>query len=270
MTHDRATLPFDFEETEVAPRRGRRVWPWVVTLVVVVGLVGGAAVGAEGLARGAVEGGVRQLVVLQLDVPAGQEVDVDVEGLVLPQLLSGRLDEISVAAPGFQRGPLGGDISVTLTDVPIAVDRAAGPGSASVRLDENQLRALLRSVEGFPADSVTVTGGALTLSTELSPFGTAIPLGVSLQPGAAKGDLTLTPTAFQLGGTDVTAEALRSRFGSLADPVLREWSVCIAQHLPAALTLTSVEAADGSVVATFDIDGAVVIDSALRENGACG
>lgn len=270
MTDDRATLPFDFEEAEEAPRRRRRVWPWLVTIGIVGVLVVGAAVGAEALARGAVVGGVRQLVASQLDLPPDQEVDVEVPGLVLPQLLSGRIGELTVAAPGFERGPISGDVAVTLTDVPLAADRAAGPGTASVRLDEAQLRALLATIDGFPADAVAIDGPDLTLSTQLSLFGAAVPVGVSLAPGAAGGDLTLTPTRFRLGDADVDAQTLRDRFGGLADSVLREWNICVAQYLPAALTLSSASSDGSAIVATFDIDGAIVVDPALRADGSCG
>jgi len=269
MAGQRPALPFGFEEYQAPARRRRRAWPWVVTLLIVLALLAGAAVGAEALARGAVQGGVRQLVVMQLDLPADQPVDVEVDGLVLPQLLSGRLGEITVASPDVALGPVTGDVAVTLTDVPVSADAAAGPGSATVRLDEAQLRALLGTLDGFPADTVAITAPSVSMSTELSLFGATLPLGVALLPGAAGGNLTLTPEAFQLGGADVTADALRAQFGGLADTVLREWSVCIAQHLPAALTLTSAAAEDGAFVATFDIDGAVIIDPALRQPGTC-
>ncbi|MGP3535326.1 LmeA family phospholipid-binding protein [Microbacterium sp. RD1] len=270
MNDARSTLPFGFEEFADAPRRRRRVWPWVVTLAVVLALLLGAAVGAEALTRGAVEGGVRQLVKAQLDLPADQQVDVHVPGLVLPQLVSGRLGEIEVGAPDVALGPVAGDVTVTLTDVPIAANSAAGPGTATVRLDQTQLQSLLATVEGFPADAVGVAAPDITLSTELSLFGAGIPVGVALQPGASGGNLTLSPSSFTVGGAVVDADALRAQFGGLADSVLREWSVCIAQHLPAALALTDVAVDGAQVVARFDIDGAVVVDPALRATGACG
>ncbi|MFD1492812.1 MULTISPECIES: DUF2993 domain-containing protein [Microbacterium] len=260
-------LPFPVEEQ--GPRRRSRRWPWIVTLGVVLALVAAAAVGAEALARGAVQAGVRQVIVMQLDLPADQEVDVEVDGLVLPQLLSGRLDRIAVASDDVALGPVAGDVRVALTDVPLSADAAAGPGTATVRLDEDQLRALLATIDGFPADTLGIAAPDLTIGTELSVLGASFPIGVALQPGAAEGDLTLTPTRFTLGETEVDADALRARFGGLADAVLRTWDVCIAEHLPAALTLTSVQVDRDTLVAGFDIDGAVVIDPDLRASGSC-
>jgi hypothetical protein len=264
---DADTLPF--EPTE-APRRKRRAWPWLVTLLIVVLLLVGAAVLAEWLARGAVQNGIRTLIVSQLDLPAGQPIDVEVDGIVIPQLISGALDDVTVSSPDVALGDLSGDITVNITDMPIRADAAAGPGTATVRLDETQLRALLSTVDGFPADAAGIAAPDVTFSTELSVFGVGIPVGVALLPGVAEGDLTLTPQSGTVAGAEITADGLRSQFGSLADPVLRTWDICIAQYLPAALTLTSAAAEGAEVVATFDIDGAVVVDSTLRQDGTCG
>ncbi len=267
MTGDRGAFPFDLESAD--PPRRRRAWQWLVTLAVILVLVAAAAVAAEWLARSAVSTGVRQLVATQVDLPADQEVDVELDGWVLPQLVTGRLAEISVSAPDVVLGPVAGDVAVTLTDVPLRADAAAGPGTAQVRLDEAQVRALLGTIDGFPADTVGLAAPEVTMSTELSVFGAAVPIGVALRPGAADGALTLTPTSFLLGGAGIDAGALRDRFGGLADLVVRDWQVCIASHLPAALTLTAVEVDDDALVASFAIDGAVVIDPALRQDGTC-
>lgn len=262
-------FPFGFTEYQREPRRRRRAWPWIVTLVVVVVLVGGAAVGAEALARGAVQGGVRQLVVSQLNLPADQPVDVEVPGLVIPQLLSGRLDAIDVSSPDVALGPVAGDVSVHLTDVPLSADAAAGPGTAQVRLDQDQLRALLATIDGFPADTVAIAAPDVTVSSALSVLGASVPVGVSLEPGAADGRLVLTPTAFRVADAQLSADDLRARFGGIADAVLRDWNLCIAADIPAALTLTDASVDGDRVVADFAIDGAVVVDPALRANGSC-
>ena len=265
---DAYTLPF--EPTE-QPKRRRRLWPWIVTLIIVLVLIGSAAFGAEWLARGAVTGGIRTLVVSQVGLPADQPVDVEVPGLVIPQLISGTLDEVTIASVDVTFGELSGDVRVTITDMPIRADAAAGPGTATVRLDETQLRALLSTIDGFPADAAGIAAPDVTVSTQLSVFGVGIPVGIALLPAAGSaGDLTLTPSSFTAGGVELTADALRQQFGGLADSVLRTWDVCIAQYLPSALTLTSVSVEGSEVVADFDIDGAVVVDPLLRQNGTCG
>lgn len=252
-----------------SPRRRRRAWPWLISLLIVAILLAWAAVAAEWLARGAVEGGIRTLVVTELGVPESQ-IDVDVDGIVIPQLISGTLDDVTLSSPEFTRGALSGDVTVSITDMPIRADAPAGSGTATVRLDEGQLRALLATVEDFPADAAGIAAPEVTLETELSVLGAAIPVGVGLLPAAAGGDLTLTPQSFTVGGSRLDADGLRAQFGGLTDTVLRSWNVCVAQYLPAALSLNSVAVDGAEVVAVFDIDGAVVVDSVLRQNGTCG
>lgn len=239
-------------------------------LAIVVALAAGAWIGAEAIARGVVETGVRTLVSSQVQVPPGEEIGVEVEGAVLPQLISGTIDQITVSAADVTVGPITGDVSVTALGVPIRADAAARGGTATVHLDQDQLRVLLAEIDGFPTDSVGLASPDVTMSTELSLFGVAVPIGVALTPGATDGQLTLTPAAFQVGGAEATADEIRRQFGGVADAVLREWSLCIADDLPAALTLTGVDVApSNTLVATFDVNGAVVVDHSLLQNGAC-
>ncbi|HIE61126.1 MAG TPA: hypothetical protein EYQ02_05550 [Microbacterium sp.] len=60
---------------------------------------------------------------------------------------------------------------------------------------------------------------------------------------------------------------MRDQFGSLADPFLQDWRICVAQYLPAAATLTDASVTDDELVATFDIDG-LMLDGA-SQTGSC-
>ena len=260
-------LPFEPYEPPAHTRR--RVWPWLVVLAIVVVLVVTAAIAAEAIARGLVTEGVRALVSSQVD--SSGEVDVEVEGLVVPQLISGTLDDVTVSAPDVTFGPVTGDVSVTAQGVPIRGDAAAQGGTATVRLDQDELRTLLAQIDGFRAGSVGMASPDVTMSTEVSLFGAAIPIGVALAPGAADGALTLAPASFDVGGATIDAEQLRSQLGGLADGVIRDWSICIEDQLPAALTLTGVTVdPSNELVATFDVNGAVIVDRSLLSNGTCG
>ncbi len=110
----------------------------------------------------------------------------------------------------------------------------------------------------------------LTFVSELSVFGVGIPVGISVTPGAANGDLTLTPAGFELGGNSIDADTLRSQFGEVADSILGTQSLCIADRLPAALRLTSATVQGQSLLAGFDIDGGMLNDPALQRDGFCG
>lgn len=253
-----------------ATRPRRRTGRTIAIVAIIVVVLAALLVAAEAIARSAVASTVRSLVVTQVGLPADQQVDVEVPGIVLPQLLTGRLDRVTVSAPDVALGPLTGDVLVDLQDVPVADNAPAEGGSASVRLDPDQLRSLLAQIPNFPADTVDTAAPDLTLSTQLSVFGIAIPVGISATPGAADGDLTLTPTSFDLAGNRVDADTLRGQVGGVADGVLRTWSLCIADRLPAGLALESVSVQGSDVVATFAVDGRIINDPALQQNGTCG
>ena len=60
-----------------------------------------------------------------------------------------------------------------------------------------------------------------------------------------------------------------ARFGGIADAVLRDWTVCIAEYLPAGATLVDITVEGETVVADLDIDGGIVDDPALQALGTC-
>ena len=51
--------------------------------------------------------------------------------------------------------------------------------------------------------------------------------------------------------------------------MLRDWTICIAQYIPAGVELSSITVTGDQVVADLDIDGAIVSDPALQETGVC-
>lgn len=250
------------------PRRKRRVWPWIVSLVVVVVLLAGAAFAGEWLARDLVEQGVRSQLASELGVPA-ERADVEIEGPIIPQLISGSFDEVRIRAQDVSLQGFSGDVDVTARGVPLLADGPIASAEAAVTLDQQQLQTLLAGVEGFPEGSLVLAGSEVTVTFELNLFGVAVPVGVGLTPSAVRGALALSPSSLSVAGASADAQTLREQFGGLADGVLQTWQVCIASSLPAGLTLTDVAVSGDEVVARFDIAGGILVDSALRQPGVC-
>jgi hypothetical protein len=261
-------IPDAWVVADAPPPRRRRVWPWIVALAIVVGLAIVAWFAGEAIAHNLVVKTIRDQVISQLALPADQDVQVEIASPVIPQLIAGSLSEVSISSEDFPLGEFTGDVAVTATDVSIR-GGDMGAATGSVTLDEQQLRALMSTVDGFPADTLGLAAPNVTMSTELSLFGVSFPVGVALTPSAVAGDLVLTPDELQLAGASITADDLRDRFGGLSDLVLRDWTVCVAQYIPAGVTLTDVAVDGQTLVADFDVDGAIVSDPALRENGTC-
>lgn len=264
-THPTQPLP-DWEHAQ-APRR--RAWPWIVAFLIVVVLAVVAWFAAEAIARDLVTRTVRSEITQRLSLPADHEVDVQVPGVIIPQLISGSLDEITVASEDVPVGEFVGDVTVTATDVPIRGVSDIGGATATVTLDETQLQGLLSTIEGFPADTVGLDEPDVTMSTELQVFGAGIPVGVALTPTVSDGSIVLTPATFEVAGTTIDAAQLSQQFGAVANLVVRDWTVCLAEYIPAGVTVTDVHIDGDVLVADADVDGGIVTDPALQANGTC-
>lgn len=255
-------------EWESTPEPKRRVWPWLVSIGIVLALAVAAWFAAEAIARQVVTNVIRDQVKTQLSLPADQQVDVEVAGTVIPQLIAGTLTEITVASQDVAVDLFEGDVTVVARDVPIRGGDIGG-ATGEVVLDEGQLRALMSTVEGFPADTLALAEPDVTMTAELSLFGATVPVGVGLTPSAVEGDIVLTPASLQIGSSQVTADALRDQFGAFAEVALQDWTLCVAEYVPAGLTLTDVAVSGEDLVARFDVAGAIATDPALQANGTC-
>jgi hypothetical protein len=253
--------------TTVAPRRRRKAG-WIIGAVAVVLVV--LVIGAEVAARTLAPTIIREQLVANLGLAEDQQIDVGLPGpVLLPYLVVGNLPEMTLSAQDVEVEGLAGDVEVALQDVPVWGGTDWSGGQARVTLDEDQTRALLGQVDGFPVDSFSFDDPDVALDTELEVFGQAIPLGVRLGVGADDGDILLAPTTFLLAGTEISADALRQQVGPLLGSFAEQWPVCIAEYLPAALTLTDVAVAGETVVADFEIDSAILRDASAQQPGTC-
>jgi uncharacterized protein YpmS len=274
MTDANSTQPLPDPEarwvlsTDAAPRR-RRKWPWLVVLLVVVALLVAAWFVLEAIARSVVEKVVRDQIVSRLELPEDQQIDVDIAGAVLPQLIVGRFDDVAIASDDVPLEGLSADVAVRAKDIAIRGDMGWTSGTAQVTFDTEQLRGLLSRIEGFPADAVVIDPPQVAFDTQLELFGATFPLGVGLAPRAEGGDLVLTPQTLRLGDAEVAADVLIDQFGALARTVVRDWNICVAEYLPAAVTLTGVRVEGEALVADVDVDSAILGDPAAREPGSC-
>lgn len=281
MSDDNRTLPYPEPDAEHptlvlpgtgiddgttrAARRRRRRWPWVVLIVIVV--LAGLAVAAEFVARAILPGIVRSLVIDQLDLPADQQLEVDTDGILLPQLIGGRLDSLRLSTEAVTLEGITGAVEVTATGVPLRGGDLAG-ASGTIRIDEGQFTSLLATTD-LPVDTVALDGANATVSGSISVLGIAVPISLTLTPGALEGDLELTPVSLSVGGVEIDASQVGSNLGSIGADLTQPQRICIADRLPAGLTLTGLEIDGSAAVIDIDVDGAIVTDESLLEKGTC-
>lgn len=278
MSDDNPTLPYPAADTEhptlalpgeadapVATPRRRRRWPWVVLIVVVVLAL--LAVAGELLTRSILPGVVRSIVVEQLDLPSDQQLDVEADGVLLPQLISGRLDSLRLASDSVTLQGITGAVDVTATGVPL---RGGDLGGATgvVRIDQSQFAALLDGAE-LPFDSVALHAPDATATGSVSVLGMSVPVSVTVTPGIADGDLELTPGSLSVGGVQLDADQVRATLGALGEKLTATQRICIADRLPAGVRLTGLSIVGTEAVVDVDVDGKILSDRSLQEKGVC-
>jgi len=252
--------------TATAMGRTRRTrWPRVLLIAVVV--LAALAVACELVARAVLPGIVRSVVVEQLDLPSDQQLEVQASGVLLPQLITGTLDELQLSSDEVTIGGVTGAAHVTATGVPLH-GGALGSAAGTVSIDQTQFAALLAHSQ-MPDAEIVLDAPNATLQGEISLFGRGIPVGLTVTPGAEDGDLLLTPVSATLGGNELDLQALAERFGDIGERLAGPQRLCIADQLPAGITLTGLRVEGTSAVADISVDGRIAVDPALLENGTC-
>ena len=280
MSDDNRTLPYPERDAQhstlVLPGgdrgddarstgRRRRRWPWVVLVVLVV--LAALVVAAELVARAVLPGVVRSLVVEQLDLPADQQLDVTADGILLPQLIAGSLDRLHLSTDAVTLQGITGAADVTASGVPIRGGDLGG-AEGTIRIDQAQFTDLLASTD-LPIDEVALDEPNATVAGSIPVLGTTVPVSLTLTPGAVEGDLELTPVALSVGGVEIDATEVGSGLGALGSSLTQPRRICIADQLPAGLTLAGVEVVGSEVVIDLDVDGAIATDESLLAKGTC-
>ncbi|MBO9625470.1 MAG: DUF2993 domain-containing protein [Microbacterium sp.] len=277
MSDDNPTLPYPAADSEhptlalpretdaVAGSPRRRRWPWVVLIVVVVLAL--LAVAGELLARSVLPGVVRSIVVEKLDLPADQQLDVDADGVLLPQLIGGTLDSLHLSSDSVTLQGVTGAVDVTATGVPLRGGDLGGVTGA-VSIDQSQFADLLAGAD-LPIDSVTLEAPNATVAGTVPVLGVAVPLTLTVTPFIVDGDLDLTPESLTVGGVSLDADQVRATLGSLGERLTQPQRICLADRLPAGVTLTSVKISGTRAVVDVAVDGAILSDAALQEKGVC-
>ncbi|MGW8484154.1 LmeA family phospholipid-binding protein [Microbacterium sp. NPDC055903] len=276
MSDDNPTLPYPEASTEhptlVIPgeddavqKPRRRRWPWVVLTVVI--LLAALVVAAEFIARSMLPGIVRGIVIEQLELPADQQLDVDASGILLPQLIAGSLDQLNLSTQSVTVGGITGAAEVTARGVSLRGEDLAG-AEGTLRIDQAQFETLLAGTD-LPIESISFEAPDVTASGSIDVLGFALPISFTATPGATEGDLTLTPVRLLLGGVELDAAQIADRLGDLGDRLTETQRICIADQLPAGLHLAGLAIDGTEAVVDLTVDGAIISDASLQENGTC-
>jgi len=253
-----------------AKRRGPRRGILIAIVVVLVLVVVGYFV-AERLVRNYAENYVREQVVAALGLPNGDGVGVELgAGSFLLQAAGGSINNLRVTIDRLDVGDLSGAAVLTGTGVPLDSASPVEKLAVTLSLDEDQLSVLSDSLSGSNLDGVALEDGVIRITANLSVGPLNLPVTVGLLPGVEDGDIAFTPRDITAAGQTLTADALRDGlFGSVAGPLLQTRSFCIADQLPAALLLDSVQVDGRMLVIGFTGDGVVLGSPNVADPGSC-
>jgi hypothetical protein len=240
-----------------------------VLLILLVLLVLGVIYAGDAIARPIAQEAVAQKMASALGVAPG-DVRVRFASAPLPlQLLDGRVDTVDAAAKDVALGPITADTTVHARDVPLDQSAATGAVAVTVTIDRAHLDRLAKALGGGYVRSIELKAPDVTATGSVSVLGVTVPLGVSMTPGAVDGRLAFTPTAVRVAGQTLTIAQLRRspQLRGFADTLAQRQTVCIADHLPKAVTVRSVKVVDSTLVATATGDDVVL--ARLGVKGAC-
>lgn len=251
-------------------RRRRRIIIVVGVLLALLGALVAAAFVGESIARQQgtllIATEVREVFSLEEDHP----VEVTFVGFsVLAQAATGQLEGITVTVPELPVGELRGDLEIIATGVPLDLEQPTERLQAVYRVAEGDLAGLSGFLAGTVVNDIELDDRLIRFGTGFELFGAAFELAIGVEPSVQDGGLAFTPRSIEFNGQSLDVEALRSQFGSIVDPLLEPRDFCVAELLPAALTLTAVQVGDDQLVIVLSAEDTALGGPGFAQQGSC-
>ena len=138
-----------------------------------------------------------------------------------------------------------------------------------LRVAEDDIQAIAHTLSATTIDSVRLVKGEIQFGSEISVFGIPFTVGIGVEPFADGGSIGFTPTGVEIAGTRSSAESLIKQFGRPAEQLLKTQSICVAQWLPAALGVETVEVGTKRLTVTIGATKALFDEKSLASVGSC-
>ena len=244
------------------PTRKRRRWPVVLIVVVVVLAV--LVVVAEFVLRGVVDRMIAQQVEQSLPDGATGQVEAHANGIVIPQLVAGSLDDVEISSEKLTIDgvPLAAD--VTAHDVPIDGKGDVRDVDGHVTLASSSVKDLAKYSPLF--DRLSLADGGVELSGKTAVLGydiTYAAKGAVVAQDDGKG-ITITPKTVR-----ITNSALGLKVDSIPGVTNVPVEVCTAQFLPSQLRVRSLDISSSEASVRVTADSLPLNEQGLQTVGTC-
>ena len=231
---------------EAQPRK-KRIWlRWLIALVVIVVLLIAAWIIGDRIARDYAEDYISDQIVASFP---GTEPDVTLgAGSVLAQAIGGELDSVHVVMDDVTFGDITGNVVFDADGVPLDSAKTIDTLDVGFTLSQDGVASIVGQLDGLENATTTLGDKQISLASEFSVLGIDIPLSLDLDPSVAADALVLTPTTVSVNGAEISlSDVASSPFGGAVSNLVKPQSVCVAQYLPSALTLTGASVVGSSL-----------------------
>jgi hypothetical protein len=250
--------------------RGRRAL--VILLVIVVVLVAGFFV-ADYFAKKFATDYVRTQIASALGLPSSAPVTVDLgSGSILLQAATGAIDHVTVDVNPIVLDGLSGSATLVATGVPLNETTPVKTLDVKVFVPTTTITTAISRVPSLSSlkPVVTIVGKNVAVTGTVSVFGFPQAIGATLTPTVTKGAPGYAIDAASFDGVTVSASVLDRYLPGLTTSLESGSSLCIANELPKAFTLTRIAVHGQSLVSTFTGNGVELNADSLSRKGSCG
>jgi hypothetical protein len=246
------------------PKRGRadRIALFVVLGVVVLLVV--LVVVAEFVLRGVVDRMIAQQVDQALPAGTTGQVHAHAEGIILPQLVRGKLDDVEISSKKItvQGIPLAAD--VTAHDVPIDGRGSTGAVSGTVTLAGGSVKDLAKFSPLFGEMSLRKGGVALAGTTSILGYDIDYSAKGSVAAQSDGKGVTVTPTSVAITNNEFGLNV--DQIPGVTDTPV---NICTAQFLPEALRIRSLDITAKAATVRVSAAALPLSEKALKTTGTC-
>jgi LmeA-like phospholipid-binding len=215
---------------------------------------------------------VRDRVASSLGLASTAPVAVDLgPGLILLQAAAGHIDVVHVEVNPIVLDGLKGSATLVAHDVPLSQTAPVKSLEVRVAVPSSTIATAIARVPSLTAlkPAVRLSGKHVDVTGTISIFGFPQTVGATLTPKVTAGAPGFSIDSATFDGATVTATALDTYLPGLSTLLQSGASLCIANDLPKAFTLTGIAIHGQSIVSTFTGNGVELNSAALAQKGTC-
>jgi hypothetical protein len=241
---------------------GRTALVWVVAVVVVLAVL---VVIAEFVLRGVVDRMVAEQVEKALPEGTTGQVEAHADGVVIPQLLSGSLDDVTITSKRITVQGIPLAVHARVRDVPIDGQGSTGAIAGRVTLAGSAIKDL--GVLDQVAGDISLRQGGIAYSGSTKFLGYAIDYRVLADLAAASNGqgITVTPQKVSVTNSQLGIDI----GGNIPGVSGKAIGVCTAKYLPEALRLRSIDITKSDAAVRVTAAHLPLSEDGLRKTGTC-